>query len=63
MTASRAGASPVWPAVTWMDRGRARLSLAKWAFVLNPTARTSERVILWLGPAGRPLFLAPAECW
>lgn len=36
MTASNAGASPAWPAVTWMDRGRARLSLAKWTFVLNP---------------------------
>lgn len=23
----------------------------------------SERVVLWLEPAGRPLFLAPAECW
>jgi hypothetical protein len=29
----------------------------------QPTAGASERVILWLGPAGRPLFLAPAEYW
>lgn len=27
------------------------------------TAGASECVILWLGPVGRPLFLAPAECW
>lgn len=36
MTASKAGASPACPAVTWMDSGRARLSLARWTFVLNP---------------------------
>ncbi len=27
------------------------------------TAGASECVVLGLGPAGRPLFLAPAECW
>lgn len=27
------------------------------------TAGTSERVVIGLGPARHPLFLAPAECW
>ena len=63
MTALQAGASPACPAVTWMDRGRARLSLARSTFVLKPPR---ERPSAWSAGSdrpGAPFFLAPAECW
>ncbi len=63
MTAAKAAASPAWPAVTCRARGRAWLSLARWTFVLKPPRKRPSAWSPGLGPARRPLFLAPAACW
>lgn len=47
-----------------VDRQRPRPAVAGQVDLrAQAAAGASERVVLRLGPAGRPLFLAPAECW